>query len=89
VNIGIFLKIEDCEGGVILYAGSSFIRVNMVFGNKFLNLKFCLFLLLAESVESHIYDIKNKHFYISSTFKFLIEFLKNIPNCLFLALRVY
>jgi hypothetical protein len=25
VNIGIFLKIEDCEGGVILYAGSSFI----------------------------------------------------------------
>jgi hypothetical protein len=36
VNIGIFLKIEDCEvvGGVILYAGLSFIRINTVFGMK-------------------------------------------------------
>jgi hypothetical protein len=31
VNIGIFQKIEDCEGGVILYAGSSFIRVNTIY----------------------------------------------------------
>jgi hypothetical protein len=31
VNIGIFLKIEDCEGGVVLYAGSSCIRVNTVY----------------------------------------------------------
>jgi hypothetical protein len=30
VNIGIFQKIEDCEGGVVFYAGSSFIRVNTV-----------------------------------------------------------
>jgi hypothetical protein len=30
VNISIFLKIQDCEGGVILYAGSSCIRVNTV-----------------------------------------------------------
>jgi hypothetical protein len=29
--IDIFLKIEVCKGGVVLYAGSSFIRVNMVF----------------------------------------------------------
>jgi hypothetical protein len=33
VNIGIFLKIEVCEGGVIFYAGSSFIQVNMVITN--------------------------------------------------------
>jgi hypothetical protein len=32
MNIGIFLKIEVCEGGgVILYAGSYFIRVNTVY----------------------------------------------------------
>jgi hypothetical protein len=31
VNTGIFLKIEDCEGGVVLYAGLSFIQVNTVF----------------------------------------------------------
>jgi hypothetical protein len=35
VNIGIFLKIEDCEGGVILYAGSSCIRVNLVIASPF------------------------------------------------------
>jgi hypothetical protein len=35
VNIGIFLKIEDYEGEVILYAGSSFIQVNTVLSFHF------------------------------------------------------
>jgi hypothetical protein len=37
MNSGIFLKIEDCEGGgggVILYAGSSCFWVNPVFCHK-------------------------------------------------------
>jgi hypothetical protein len=59
--IQILLKIEDCEGRVIVYAGSAFIQINRVFQ--------CLIYTQCENLNTYKYTMKSQQYTPNPHFK--------------------